>query len=157
MRNLMTRKTCEQLTRTLQTLREVELPMISKEKLAAAEQGDLRENAGYEAARERMEQIHHRINDLEGQLSGVEFIEDMPITGEMVTVGTVVTVAFDDRTETYTILGPADSDPAKGVISFLSPLARGLIGKVPGAALEIDLPSGRTRVRVETIEVYKPS
>lgn len=158
MRNLMTRKTYDQLSEVLRQLREIELPAVSQEKQSCAEQGDLRENAGYEAARDKLELIQRRIYEYEMMLSGVEFIDDLFLDGSIVSVGTVVDIVYADtgKKETFTVLGPADSKPEHGIISFQSPLARGLIGKSAGSTVVLELPGGRQKVTIEAIRVYKP-
>lgn len=158
MRNLITRKKHEELTAKLKHMREIEIPEMSRIKLAAAEEGDLRENSGYDAAKDKLDLLNRRAYEYEQMLMGAEFIEELPITGEIISVGTVVELLDirEDKKETYTILGPADSDPANGVISFQSPLAKGMIGKQKGMKFEIEIPGGKKKVLIENITVYKP-
>lgn len=157
MRNLMTRKRYDELTAILKKMREEEIPEVSKLKLAAAQEGDLRENAGYDAAKSKLDLLQARAADYEDMLAGVEFIEDLTIGGEIVSVGTIVelTDMDTDEKEKYTILGPADSAPEAGVISFQTPLARGMIGKSAGTVCTIELPIGVKKARIDSIAVYK--
>ncbi len=157
MRNLMTRKRYDELTAILKKMREEEIPAVSKLKLAAAEEGDLRENAGYDAAKSKLDLLQARAADYEDMLAGVEFIEDLAVGGEIVSVGTIVEITDQEtgEQEKYTILGPADSDPENGVISFQTPLARGMIGKAAGTVCEITLPHGIKKAKIDSISVYK--
>ena len=157
MRNLMTRKRYDELTVILKKLREEEIPEVSKLKLLAAQEGDLRENSGYDAAKSKLDLLQARAADYENMLAGVEFIDDLSVGGEIVSVGTIVELVDETsgEKEKYTILGPADSDPANGVISFQTPLARGIIGKPAGTRVSIELPNGTKKARIESISVYR--
>ncbi|MFC2149786.1 GreA/GreB family elongation factor, partial [Candidatus Auribacterota bacterium] len=121
----MTRSSYKVMEEKLKTLRHKDLPEISKEKLEAASQGDLSENAGYEYAKQKLEMIQNKIREMTSALESVQFIEDLPIKGDIVSIGTVVTVSDMDKGSeiTYTILGPADSDYEKNILSFKSPIA----------------------------------
>ena len=154
--NFMTRASYERMQSELVYLREKELPKISKEKLEAASQGDLSENAGYEYAKQKLEMIQSKINAMAAQISDVQFIEELPIPGTIVSLGTVVRLMDLDKKkeERYTILGPADADAAQGVISFQSPLAKGMITKKVGDEVTIQIPEGTRKVKILEIRKY---
>ena len=155
----MTRASYERMQSELVNLREKELPKISKEKLEAASQGDLSENAGYEYAKQKLEMIQTKINSMEAQVSEVQFIEDLPIPGTIVSLGTVVRILDLDKKkeEEYTILGPADANASDGVISFLSPLAKGMITKKAGDEATIAIPEGTRKLKILQIRKYANS
>lgn len=152
----MTRKSYEKLSAEARHLKEVEVPRVSKEKLEAAAQGDLRENAGYEAARDRLNLINARINQIAEQISGAQFIEDLKIPADAVTLGTRVKLLdLDEEQEVeYCILGPADADVVNNIISFQSPLARAMITKKILDEFSAITPGGERSFRILAIERY---
>lgn len=156
--NYMTRKSYERLSAEARHLKEVEVTRVSKEKLEAAAQGDLRENAGYEAARDRLNLINARIYQIAEQLSGAQFIEDLKIPADAVTIGTRVRLLDldEEREMEYCILGPADADMENNIISFQSPLARAMIAKKMSAEFYAETPGGARRFRILAIERYRP-
>jgi transcription elongation factor GreA len=137
----------------LNRLRTAELPAVSRAKQVAAADGDLSENAEYHANRERLDMLQRRIYELEEQLRIPRFIEELQISCERVSIGTKV-ICLDLRTRkevVYTILGQADAVPEKNVISYQSPIARGLIGKVLDDEVAITIPAGQRHLRIVDI------
>ncbi len=157
-KNFMTRASYERIHEEITELREKDLVKISKEKMEAASQGDLSENAGYEYAKQKMEMIQNKITALEAQVADVQFIDDLPIPGTIVSIGTVVKLLDMEKKkeEQFAILGPADADIAKGVISFQSPLAKGMITKKAGDEVTIQIPGGTRKVKILEIKKYTP-
>ncbi|NPA05952.1 MAG: transcription elongation factor GreA [Chloroflexi bacterium] len=119
---------------------------------ALAEGGELIENMEYEAAKQEQAFVEGRIQELEHLLATAKVIE-RPTQAEVVEVGSQVTIQDEDGgpEETYTIVGPAEADPAKGYISNESPLGRALLGHRVGDVVEVDAPAGRFRVRIVRI------
>ncbi len=156
MSHFFTRASYARLQEELTRLRSEQLPALSRAKNAAAAQGDLSENAEYQATREQLIMVQRRIYELEEQLRAPRFIEDLPISCERVSVGTTVHCLDLETRETvaYTILGPADAAPERNVISFQSPLARGLIGKEIDDEVTIEVPSGTRRLRILEIRRF---
>ena len=117
--------------------------------------GDLRENAEYEAAKQEQALLEARIGELEDKLSRVRLLEDTKITGEHVSIGCVVTVKDlkTKQNEVYTLVGEEEADFSTGKISIRTPIAKGLIGKVPGDTVEIVIPAGSLKYEVIKIEV----
>ena len=129
-RTPMTRTGHERLKAELERLKHTERPAISKAIGEARAHGDLSENAEYHAAREKQGMIEARINDLEGKLATAEVI-DPPTSGDRITFGSTVRLEDEDgKAVAYWIVGSEESEPAKGRISVLAPLARTLIGKM---------------------------
>jgi len=157
MKNFITKKTHERIISDLKRLREKDMVQISKEKLECAEQGDLKENFGYTEAKKKLEMIQNRIRDLNAILSGAQFIDDLPIPGNIVSIGTSVTIIdlSENKEEQYHILGPEDSDVKQNIISFQTPLAKGLIAKKEGTTIDIALPNGTKKVKILKIEKYR--
>lgn len=158
MDNYITKKRYDVLIKEIKQIREVELPAVSKAKLLAAQEGDLKENGGYHAAKERMELLMKKLEDYEGFISGPTFIEDLNIKGDIVTLGTVVKVMDVDAKKEirYSILGSADADPINNIISFQTPIARGLIRKKTGDQCEIPTPGGVKRYKILEVAKYSP-
>jgi len=155
MTNYMTKKTFERLQERFASLLKVEKPAIIKEVKTAKEHGDLRENAEYHAARDKQKVILAEIDLLFERLDAVEFIDDLPIPGDRVSVGTVVLLKDEDGTELkYTILGPEDSDSDQNIISILAPLAKGLMGKEKGDKVELQLPGKKKIVEIISVAPY---
>lgn len=113
----------------------------------AREKGDLKENAEYHSAKERLGEVMNRISMLDNKLEKVRIIEEIKPPKDVVAIGVKVTLQnVDDGDEfAYALMGEDESDPSEGRISVYSPLAQGLLGKKVGEQVEIELPAG-TRV-----------
>jgi transcription elongation factor GreA len=155
--NYMTKESHARLTAEAKRLREVEIPKVSREKLEAAQQGNLRENAGYEAARDRLILLGARLEQITVQLAETRLIEDLQIRGDVVSLGTRVRLLDLDAGEEieYRILGPADADLSRGIISFESPLARGMIARKVSEEFPVETPGGTRRFRILAIEPHR--
>src|SRR5689334_18324827 len=117
----VTREGYTRLKQEYDELVNVRRPEIIRTVAAAREEGDLRENAGYHAAKDDQGFIEGRINELEQMLKRVEIIEEGVQTGaKSVGLGTTVTVEIDGEKETYTIVGAVEARPALGRISNVS-------------------------------------
>jgi transcription elongation factor GreA len=157
MSHFFTRTSYERLIDELSRLRSEELPAVSRAKNVAAAEGDLSENAEYHATNEKLAMLQRRIYELEEQLRAPRFIEELSISCERVSIGTKVS-CLDLKTRqevVYTILGPADAVPEKNVISYQSPLGRGLIGKVLDDEVAIAIPAGTRHLRILGIERFR--
>src|SRR5207244_11342834 len=141
-RTPMTRQGHARLQEELERLKRVERPTIVKAIAEARAHGDLSENAEYQAAREKQGFIEARINDLEAKIGGAEVI-DPPTGGDRITFGSTVLLEDESGKEVrYQIVGSDETEPARGRISILSPLARTLIGKSVGDRVTAQLPGG---------------
>ena len=149
-RTPMTRSGYEKLKDELDRLKRIERHAITKAIAEARAHGDLSENAEYHAAREKQSFIEGRIAELETKVGGAEVIEP-PTAGDRVTFGSTVLLADEAGKEfRYQIVGSDETEPAKGKISILAPLARTLIGKSVGATVTAKLPGG-----TKTFEILK--
>lgn len=127
---------------------------LSKEIGETREQGDLRENAGYQYAREKQSETLRRIAEIQGRLSNAKIIDDLNLPKDEVIIGmkvTILEVGTDDEYE-YTLVGGEESDPAKGKISVHAPIAQGLLGHKVNEEVLIDLPGGKTTFKILKIE-----
>lgn len=135
----------ELLKEELLQLRSVERPSVIQAIAEARAQGDLSENAEYEAAKEKQSFIEGRIKELESKLSNMQVIDPATLNAE----GNVVfgaTVNMEDLesgdSKTYQIVGDDEADIKTGKISISSPIARALIGKAAGDIAEVMAPGG---------------
>ncbi|MBT3352288.1 MAG: transcription elongation factor GreA [Nitrospinaceae bacterium] len=128
---------------------------VAQELAKAADYGDLSENSEWEAALDLQSNLKHEVSILMDKVKSAELIEDLPIAGDKVTIGTEVTLFDLDKDEelTYKILGEQESDFQNGILSFQAPLIRGLMQKEPGDEVVVKLPGG-TR-SFEILEVKK--
>lgn len=121
-----------------------ERPAVIKAIEEARAHGDISENAEYESAKERQGMIEGRIGDIQGKIAGADVIDPTTIKSDRVVFGATV-VIVDQETEeehTYQIVGPDEADVKKGMISVMSPIARGMIGKKSGDAFTVQSPKG---------------
>ncbi|OOC29494.1 transcription elongation factor GreA [Helicobacter pylori] len=138
----------------LKQLKEVERPNIVKEIDIARGHGDLKENAEYHAAKEKQRFIEARIVDLSEIISSAQVIDPSALAHNKVSFGSTIKILNldNDKEFSYTIVGSVESDPAKGLISFGSPIAKSLIGKSKGDAVSIQLPNGESDF--EILDIY---
>ena len=120
----------------------------------AREQGDLRENAGYQYAREKQAEVIRRMREIEDKLSNVRFIEDTKIAKDEIRIGAKVTIKELPSGDkfTYTFVGPEESDPANGKLSVHSPLGQGFLGHKADDTVTVTLPAGPKQFKVLKIE-----
>ena len=136
-------------------LRELkaERPLIVDAIEEARAHGDLSENAEYHAAKERQGQVEATIADLEDKLSRAQIIDPRTLSGDKVVFGATVTLLDeDDKPVKYQIVGQAEADAKRGMISYNSPLGRALIGRQIGEEVEVSVPSGDKFYLVDKID-----
>ncbi|WP_237153664.1 transcription elongation factor GreA [Oryzibacter oryziterrae] len=128
----------------LQRRKSEERPRIIAAISEARAHGDLSENAEYHAAKEAQSHNEGRVSELEDMLSRAEIIDVSKLTGKTVKFGATVKLVDEDTDEekTYQIVGDAEADVKQGRISISSPIARALIGKSVGDAIEVAAPGG---------------
>jgi transcription elongation factor GreA len=148
----ITRQGFQRLMEELERLKQ-ERPEVIQAIKEAREEGDLRENAGYEAARERQGLLEARINYIESRLPQFEVLDLNSLGGEKVIFGATVEIEDVDTGDlkTYTLLGPDEADPVKGSISILSPVGRALLGKTEGDEISVDVPRGRVQYEILSV------
>lgn len=144
-------KKMEQELENLKTVRRKEVAEKIKE---ARGQGDLSENAEYDAAKEEQGKIESRIVQLENLLRNAEVIDEDVLKMDVVNLGskvTVLDVEFDEEME-YTIVGSTEADPMNGRISNESPLGMALLGQKVGATVMADTPDGEVAFKILNIQ-----
>ena len=127
---------------------------LSEEVGKAREHGDLRENAEYHAAKERLQQVLERIADLQFKLSHVQMIDSSQHEKGVATLGTQVTVIdlSSGRQEKYILIGPDESDPTQGKISAASPLGKAFLGRKVKEKVTAPLPAGPRSYQIVAVE-----
>ena len=146
----MTREGYQKLVSQLEFLKTTERMRIAKAIGEARAQGDISENAEYDAAKDAQAHNEARIADLEGTLSNVAFIEDMNIPSDKIFIGaTVVLVDMDAGKEIrYTLVSPEEAEFGEDRISVFSPIGKGLLTHKAGDEVSIQVPAGLKRFKV---------
>jgi transcription elongation factor GreA len=141
----ITKRGAELLKEELQRLKHTDRPAVINAISEARAQGDLSENAEYDAAKEKQGFIEGRIKELETKLSGAQIIDPALLEAEgRVVFGATVDLEDlnDGKKMSYQIVGDDEADIKNGKISVSSPIARALIGRVEGDVAEVMAPGG---------------
>lgn len=141
----LTARGAERLQAELHRLKTIERPEIIGAIAEARAQGDLSENAEYDAARERQAFVEGRIQELEGTLSNAQIIDPtaLDVEGKAVFGATVEIEDLESGERvTYQIVGDVEADIRSNLISVSSPVARALIGKGEGDVVSVKAPAG---------------
>ena len=144
MKSPMTLRGAELLRKELQQLKNIERPKISQAIAEARSHGDISENAEYDAARDKQGLMEARIRDIESKLANAQVVDPKTLHAEgRVVFGATVEVE-EERGDaaTWQIVGEDEADIKEGRISFGSPIARALIGKHAGDAVDVQTPGG---------------
>ena len=140
----------KELEEELKVLKITKRKEIAQKIKEARGQGDLSENAEYDAAKDEQARTEARIVAIEKMLRNAEVIDEEDIDKETITLGSKVTlfdVEFEEEV-TYHIVGSAEANPEKLRISNESPLGAGLIGHKVGDSVEIDAPAGIIKYKI---------
>ena len=150
----LTVRGAEKLKAELQRLKTVERHAVIQAIAEARAQGDLSENAEYDAAKDKQGFIEGRILELEGKLAGALVIDPAKVEADgRVVFGATVDLEDEDSGAkvTYQIVGDDEADLKQGLISISSPIARALIGKVVGDVAEVQAPGGLKHYEVMAV------
>ncbi len=150
----LTKRGAEKLKPELYQLKTVELPAVIAAIAEARAQGDLSENAEYDAAKDRQGFVEGRIQEIEGKLSAAQVIDPSTLdAGGRVVFGATVDLSDEDSGNelTYQIVGEDEADLKLGLINVSSPIARALIGKEEGDTAEVQAPGGVRRYEVISV------
>jgi len=151
----ITRRGAEKLKAELEQLKRVDRPAVIQAIAEARAQGDLSENAEYDAAKDRQGFIEGRIQEIEGKLSAAQVIDPSSVdAGGRVVFGATVDLEEEDSGEKvrYQIVGEDEADLKLGLINVSSPIARALIGKEEGDVAEVQAPGGVKRYEVVAVQ-----
>jgi transcription elongation factor GreA len=146
----LTREGLEKLKKELEKLIKIERPEVIKRIKHAASHGDLKENAGYHAAREDQGFIESRIRQLESTINQAEIIEKK--SGGEIQLGSTVILKTEDGKERYQIVEADEADILAGKISASSSLGRALLGKKKGDEVNFETPGGLRQCQITEVE-----
>lgn len=147
----ITKRGAESLKAELHKLKTVERPWVINSISEARAQGDLSENAEYDAAKDRQGFIEGRIQEIEGKLSAAQIIDPSELdAGGKVVFGSTIELQDEDSGDkvTYQIVGEDEADIKHGRVNISSPIARALIGKDEGDTAEVQAPGGLKRYEI---------
>lgn len=141
----------EEIKKELDFLKLEKRPEIINALKEARAQGDLSENAEYDAARNEQAQIEAKIHELEVMIESAVIIKE--INTDIVSLGTKVTIEYveDNEEEEYSIVGSQEADPFTNKISNESPIALAIMGKKVNDKVLVDSPNGKYEVKIKKI------
>ncbi|OJF77604.1 MAG: transcription elongation factor GreA [Treponema sp. CETP13] len=154
---IVTSKMLEIKKAELEHITKVEIPENSKEIGEAMAQGDLKENAEYKAAKEKQSQLNATGTRLQDEIDRAQIFDPSSVTVARVGFGNKVelTNTKTNATEVFTILGPWESDPDNGIISYMSPLGNSIMNAKVGETLSFEINEVTYSYKIEKIEVAK--
>jgi len=140
---VMTEEKYQELKAKLEYWKKVKRPREAEEVKRLALMGDFSENAGYQLAKGRLRGLNQRILDTENLLNRAEIVI-APKNNGRVGIGSRVKIENAGKEKEYLILGSSESDPARGIISHISPLGAALVGREKGEKISIG-PEGKEK------------
>ena len=145
------------LEEELKQLKTVDRPRITAAIAEAREHGDLKENAEYHAAKDRLAFIDSRIAELSDLVARSQVINPSTYEHDKVRFGSTVMLENLETNEevTYTIVGSTESNPERGLISYHSPLSKQLMGRGEGEEVTIQLPGGKQEYEILEIAYHE--
>ena len=147
--NYLTPAGAKQLADELQQLMSVERPKVVREVAEAAAQGDRSENAEYIYGKKRLREIDRRVRFLTQRLDAAVVVRPEELGGDVVRFGAMVVVADEDgQQKTYRLVGPDESDPASGKLSFQSPMGQALMKRRVGDVVTVRRPAGEIELEI---------
>lgn len=153
-KTLLTYKGLKEYQDELDNLKSVRRAEVAQKIKEAREQGDLSENAEYDAAKDEQRDIEARIEEIEALLKNVEVVTDDDVDSDKVSVGSKVKVRDVEENEdmVFTIVGTAQANSLEYKISNESPLGMALIGKKKNKVVEVETPAGVLKYKILSIE-----
>jgi transcription elongation factor GreA len=149
----VTKETLEQLKAELQRMKTVDRPAASKAIAEAREKGDLKENAEYDAAKEAQGLLEARLKKMESDLANVRILDTTEIDTGKVSILTKVALTnlSTKKQVSYQIVSEKEADLKLGKISVTSPIGKSLLGKAVGDVVDVQVPAGMLKLKVENI------
>ena len=154
-KNILTYEGLKKLEDELQDLKVVKRKEVADKIREAREQGDLSENAEYDAAKDEQRDIEARIEEIEKILKNAEVVVDEDVDLEKISIGCnvrILDIDFDEELE-YKIVGSTEANSLKGKISNESPVGKALLGKKVGDTVTVETQVGEIAYKV--LEIYK--
>lgn len=148
----ITDKGLKVLKQELKNLTEEKRPQVVARLERARNEGDLSENSDYIAAKEELEFLDGRIDELKYVVDHAEVIDTSKIPDDQVALGTIVTLQVNGETHEYEIVGEWEADPMKKKISPKSPLGQQLVGKNIGEKVVVEAPAGNITYEIKEVK-----
>ena len=150
----LTQEGYNKLREELDHLLNVRRREIAEQIAEAKAEGDLRENAGYDEAKNAQAFVEGRIRELEVKIRNAQIIDDTNSPANLVALGRKVVVQEEGTNdeESYVIVGSTEADPRNGRISNESPIGKALMGKRKGAKVAVNTPGGNINFKILRIE-----
>ena len=151
----MSKEGYEALVAELHRLEAVESPKVSAAIAEARDKGDLSENAEYDAAKEEQAKLMDKINQLKMTLADAKIIDKTRLSSDCVQLLSKVemTNLANNAKMVYTVVSENEADLAKGKISVKTPIAQGLLNHKVGDEVEINIPRGTIKLRIDSISI----
>ena len=139
----------------LDQLRDVERPKASQAIAEARDKGDLSENAEYDAAKEAQAHLEAKITEMKMTIAQAKIVDTSRLSNEAVQIMSTVkmTNLSNGAKMEYTIVSESEANLKQGKISIKTPIAQGLLNKKVGDEVEIDIPRGKIKLRVDEISI----
>lgn len=147
----VTKEGLEDLKKEYNELVNKKRPEVLEAVSNARNQGDLSENAEYQAARDDLSFIDGRIDELEEMIKNVALIEEGNGKNKTVALGATVTLKVDGKNHVYMVVGEWEADPTQKKISDQSPLGKALLGKKVGEHVEVEAPAGKVLYTIAAV------
>ncbi len=151
----MSQEGYDKLVAELKQLESVDRPKASAAIAEAADKGDLSENSEYDAAKEAQRHLENKINDMKMTIAQAKIVDVSRLTDEAVQIMSTVemTNMGNNSKMKYTIVSETEANLKQGKISIQTPIAQGLLNKKVGDVVEIKIPRGTIKLRVDKITI----
>ncbi len=151
----MSQEGYDKLVAELKQLESVDRPKASAAIAEAADKGDLSENSEYDAAKEAQRHLENKINDMKMTIAQAKIVDVSRLSDEAVQIMSTVemTNMGNNSKMKYTIVSETEANLKQGKISIQTPIAQGLLNKKVGDVVEIKIPRGTIKLRVDKITI----
>lgn len=143
---VITKEGLEKIKEELKQLKEKDRKEVIERIKSAKELGDLSENAEYDEAKNAQAFVEGRIQELEDMVKHAKVVEGAG--GRKISMGSAITVECDGEKDEYKIVGPTESDPFSGKISYDSPIGRAMMDREIGEVVAVETPGGAMKCKI---------
>ncbi|WP_456075506.1 transcription elongation factor GreA [Hoylesella nanceiensis] len=151
----MSQEGYDKLVAELKHLESVERPKASAAIAEARDKGDLSENSEYDAAKEAQAHLESKINKIKVSLSEAKIVDTSLLSADVVQIMSkvVMTNLGNNAKMTYTIVSESEANLKEGKLAITTPIAQGLLNKKVGDEVEIKIPNGTIKLRIDAISI----
>lgn len=142
----------KKLLKELNQLKNKKRPVVVKRLSIARDQGDLSENAGYHSAKQELEILDNRLEELEAIIQTAQVVNNNNKNKQSINLGSEVLVQSGEKKQTYSIVSKFEADPVNGQISPDSPLGQALMGRKVGDQVKVNAPAGVIKYTIKKIK-----